>query len=45
MDYWFRGKSTVAAYVPDRANAAGMAGAAYLKPRVKTKGQARNRGV
>ncbi len=32
MDYWFRGKSTVAAYVPDRANAAGMAGAFYLKP-------------
>jgi L-amino acid N-acyltransferase YncA len=30
--YWFRGKSTVAAYVPDRANAAGMAGAFYLKP-------------
>jgi RimJ/RimL family protein N-acetyltransferase len=32
MDYWFRGKSTVAAYVPDRAHAAGMAGAFYLKP-------------
>ena len=32
MDYWFRGKSTVAAYVPDRANAAGMVGAFYLKP-------------
>ncbi len=32
MDYWFRGKSTVAAYVPDRARAAGMAGAFYLKP-------------
>jgi L-amino acid N-acyltransferase YncA len=32
MDYWFRGKSTVAAYVPDRDNAAGMAGAFYLKP-------------
>ena len=32
MDYWFRGKSTVAAYVPDRASAAGMAGAFYLKP-------------
>ena len=32
MDYWFRGKSTVAAYVPDRAGAAGMAGAFYLKP-------------
>lgn len=32
MEYWFRGKSTVAAYVPDRARAAGMAGAFYLKP-------------
>ena len=32
MDYWFRGKSTVAAYVPDRAHAAGMVGAFYLKP-------------
>ncbi len=32
MDYWFRGKSTVAAYLPDRAHAAGMAGAFYLKP-------------
>jgi GNAT superfamily N-acetyltransferase len=32
MDYWFRRKSTVAAYVPDCANAAGMAGAFYLKP-------------
>ena len=32
MDYWFRGKSTVAAYVPDRANAAGMVGAFCLKP-------------
>jgi ribosomal protein S18 acetylase RimI-like enzyme len=32
MDYWFRGKSTVAAYVPDRAGAAGMVGAFYLKP-------------
>jgi len=31
MDYWFRGKSTVAAYVPDRAGAATMAGAFYLK--------------
>ena len=31
MDYWFRGKSTVAAYVPDRAGAASMAGAFYLK--------------
>ena len=26
MDYWFRSKSTVAAYVPDRAGAAGMVG-------------------
>ena len=32
MDYWFRGKNTVAAYVPDRAHAVGMAGAFYLKP-------------
>ena len=32
MDYWFLGKSTVAAYVPDRAGAAGMVGAFYLKP-------------
>ncbi len=32
MDYWFRGKSTVAAYVPDRARATGMVGAFYLKP-------------
>ena len=32
MDYWFHGKSTVAAYVPDRAGAAGMVGAFYLKP-------------
>ena len=31
MDYWFRGKSTVAAYVSDRAGAAGMVGAFYLK--------------
>ena len=31
MDYWFRGKSTVAAYVPDRAGALTMAGAFYLK--------------
>ena len=30
MDYWFHGKSTVAAYVPDRAT--GMVGAFYLKP-------------
>jgi GNAT superfamily N-acetyltransferase len=32
MDYWFRGKTTVAAYVPDRARASTMAGAFYLKP-------------
>jgi RimJ/RimL family protein N-acetyltransferase len=32
MDYWFRGKSTVVAYVPDRTRAASMAGAFYLKP-------------
>jgi GNAT superfamily N-acetyltransferase len=32
MDYWFRGKSTVVAYVPDRSGAAGMVGAFYLKP-------------
>ncbi len=32
MEYWFRGKTTVAAYVPARARAAGMAGAFYLKP-------------
>mgnify|MGYP001210647095 CR=1 FL=1 len=31
MEYWFRGKSTVAAYLPDRAGAAGMVGAFYLK--------------
>lgn len=32
MDYWFRGKSTVAAYVTGRDSAAGMVGAFYLKP-------------
>lgn len=32
MDYWFRGKSTVAAYVPDRVSTSKMAGAFYLKP-------------
>jgi RimJ/RimL family protein N-acetyltransferase len=32
MDYWFRGKTTVAAYVAGRNNAAAMAGAFYLKP-------------
>jgi len=32
MEYWFRGKRIVVAYVPDRAHAAGMVGAFYLKP-------------
>jgi RimJ/RimL family protein N-acetyltransferase len=32
MDYWFRGKSTVAAYVSARASVTTMAGAFYLKP-------------
>ena len=32
IDYWFRGKSTVVAYVPDRARARDMIGAFYLKP-------------
>jgi L-amino acid N-acyltransferase YncA len=32
MDYWFRGKSTVAAYVPERVSATKMAGSFYLKP-------------
>lgn len=32
MDYWFRGKSTVAAYAQDRVDTAPMAGAFYLKP-------------
>jgi hypothetical protein len=31
MDYWFRGRSTVAAYAQDQADAAPMAGAFYLK--------------
>ncbi|MEO8340957.1 MAG: GNAT family N-acetyltransferase [Nitrospirota bacterium] len=31
LDYWFRGKSTVAAYMLDRDRAAGMVGAFYLK--------------
>ena len=31
LDYWFRGKTTVAAYVPDRDRASSMAGAFYLK--------------
>ena len=32
MDYWFCGKSTVVAYVPDCARATDMVGAFYLKP-------------
>ena len=32
MEYWFRGKTTVAAYSSDRDRAKGMAGAFYLKP-------------
>jgi L-amino acid N-acyltransferase YncA len=32
MEYWFRGKTTVAAYVPDRNGASAMAAAFYLKP-------------
>jgi L-amino acid N-acyltransferase YncA len=32
MEYWFHGKSTVVAYVPDRARARDMVGAFYLKP-------------
>ncbi len=32
LEYWFRDKSTVAAYAPDRLRAADMAGAFYLKP-------------
>ena len=32
LDYWFRGKTTVAAYAPDRDGASAMAGAFYLKP-------------
>ncbi|UVT15040.1 MAG: GNAT family N-acetyltransferase [Nitrospira sp.] len=31
MDYWFRGKKTVVAYVPDRKQVPEMAGAFYLK--------------
>jgi L-amino acid N-acyltransferase YncA len=31
-DYWFTGKSTIAAYSPDRVHAREMAGAFYLKP-------------
>ncbi len=32
MDYWFHGKRTVVAYVPDRKRATEMADAFYLKP-------------
>jgi GNAT superfamily N-acetyltransferase len=32
LDYWVRGKHTVAAYVPDRERTTAMAGAFYLKP-------------
>ena len=32
LNYWFLGKSTVAAYTPDRDRATGMVGAFYLKP-------------
>jgi len=32
MDYWFLGKSTVVAYVPDRPHDMDMIGAFYLKP-------------
>jgi len=32
VDYWFRGKTTVAAYSPDRDQAHHMVGAFYLKP-------------
>ena len=32
MDYWFHGKTAVAAYAPDREQASAMAGAFYLKP-------------
>lgn len=32
MEYWFRGKTTVAAYMEGRAPDAGMLGAFYLKP-------------
>lgn len=32
MDYWFRGKSTVAAYASDRPGRDEMIGAFYLKP-------------
>ncbi|MGH7232368.1 MAG: GNAT family N-acetyltransferase [Nitrospiraceae bacterium] len=32
MEYWFRGKSTVAAYLLDRTRCPDMVGAFYLKP-------------
>lgn len=32
MEYWFRGKSTVAAYLQDRSRDGGLLGAFYLKP-------------
>src|SRR5574341_798678 len=32
MEYWFRGKTTVAAYPQDRASGVEMLGAFYLKP-------------
>jgi RimJ/RimL family protein N-acetyltransferase len=32
LDYWFRGKSTVAAYLQDDGQSEGMIGAFYLKP-------------
>jgi L-amino acid N-acyltransferase YncA len=32
VEYWFKGKKIVAAYVPDRAGSGTMAGAFYLKP-------------
>lgn len=32
LEYWFRGKSTVAAYLPDRGRDGGLLGAFYLKP-------------
>jgi len=32
MDYWFRGKCTVAAYLVERSPQSGMLGAFYLKP-------------
>jgi len=32
LEYWFKGKTTVAAYLQDRARDAGLLGAFYLKP-------------